>query len=196
MAQPACGKLVVLSGPSGVGKTTVLRRLFSLCPLPLRASVSATTRPPRPGEVQGVDYYFLTKEEFASRRQRGEFLEWYEVYNSGWWYGTLNREVATGLEAGYWVVLGIDVHGAASVVKQYPETITIFLRTRSWEDLEARLRGRGTEDEAAVQRRLEQAKDELAQAGWYRHQVVNDELDRAVREICEILVRNGETQHV
>ena len=82
------------------------------------------------------------------------------------------------------------------MVKQYPETITIFLRTRSWEDLEARLRGRGTEDEAAVQRRLEQAKDELAQAGWYRHQVVNDELDRAVREICEILVRNGETQHV
>jgi guanylate kinase len=188
--------LVVMSGPSGVGKTTVLRRLFAVCSLPLRASVSATTRPPRRGEVDGVDYHFLTEEDFHCRRQRGEFLECYEVYQSGWWYGTLNSEVTTGLEAGQWVVLGIDVHGAFSVVSKYPDTITIFLRPRSLEELEERLRGRGTEDEEALQRRLEQAKNELALADWYRHQVVNDDLDRAVREICDILARSGETRYV
>lgn len=196
MAQRSLGKLVVMSGPSGVGKTTVLRRLFAVCSLPLRASVSATTRPPRPGEVDGVDYHFLSEEVFQIRRERGEFLECYEVYNSGWWYGTLKTEVTTGLEAGQWVVLGIDVHGAFSVVGQYPDAITIFLRPRSLEELEMRLRGRGTEDEEVVQRRLDQARSELAMADWYRYQVINDDLDRAVREICDILVRNGEKQHV
>jgi len=196
MAQRARGKLVVVSGPSGVGKTTVLKRLFAVCSLPLRASVSATTRPPRPGEQHGLDYHFLSEEEFHCRRQRGEFLECFEVYRSGWWYGTLKTEVTTGLAAGQWVVLGIDVHGAFSVVAQYPDAITIFLRPRSLEELEKRLRGRGTEDEAALERRLEQARNELALADWYRYQVINDDLDRAVREICDILIRSGETQHV
>jgi guanylate kinase len=195
MASPR-GKLVVMSGPSGVGKTTVLRRLLAGCSLPLRASVSATTRPPRPGEVDGVDYHFLSEEEFSRRRQQGEFLECYEVYSSGWWYGTLNSEVTSGLEAGDWIVLGIDVHGAFSVVDRYPDAITIFLRPSSLEELEKRLRGRGTEDEEALQRRLEQAKNELALADWYRYQVINDDLDRAVREICQILVCSGETRYV
>jgi guanylate kinase len=192
----ARGRLVVMSGPSGVGKTTVLRKLLAECPLPLRASVSATTRPPRPGEIDGVDYHFLSDEEFHRRRQRGEFLECYEVYGSGWWYGTLKAEVASGLESGVWVVLGIDVHGAFSVVDQYPDAITIFLRPSSLEELERRLRGRGTEDEASIQRRLQQARHELALADWYRHQVINDDLDRAVREICQILSCGGETRHV
>jgi guanylate kinase len=187
---------VVVSGPSGVGKTTVLRRLLATCRLPLVASVSATTRPQRQGEVDGVDYHFLSEEEFHRRRQQGEFLECYEVYGAGWWYGTLASEVTSGLEAGKWVVLGIDVHGAFSVVNQYPDAITIFLRPSSLDELSQRLRGRGTEGEEAVQRRLEQAKNELALAGWYRYQVVNDELDRAVREICEILIRNGDTRYV
>jgi len=193
MPQNARGKLVVMSGPSGVGKTTVLRRLLATCRLPLRASVSATTRPPRSGEVDGVDYHFLSEAEFHRRRDRGEFLECYEVYSSGWWYGTLNSEVASGLQSGKWVVLGIDVHGAFSVVEQYPDAVTIFLRPSSLEELEKRLRGRGTEDDEAVRRRLEQAKNELALADWYRYQVVNDDLDRAVHEICDILVRSGET---
>ena len=196
MAEPARGKLVVLSGPSGVGKTTVLKRLLAVCSLPLRMGVSATTRPPRPGEVDGVDYYFLSEKEFHCRRQREEFLECYEVYRSGWWYGTLASEVTTGFQAGQWVVLGIDVHGAFSVVSQYPEAITVFLRPRSLEELEERLRGRRTEDEQSVERRLQQARNELALADWYRYQVINDDLDRAVREICEILVRHGETHDV
>ena len=196
MAEPRRGKLVVMSGPSGVGKTTVLKRLLATCSLPLRASVSATTRPPRCGEVDGVDYHFLSDGEFRARRERGDFLECYEVYRSGWWYGTLKSEVTSGLEAGNWVVLGIDVHGAMAVVDQYPDAITIFLRPGSLEELEKRLRGRATEDEQVLKRRLEQAKNELAWAERYRYQVVNDDLDRAVREICQILVCNGETQHV
>lgn len=196
MSEAAKGKVVVLSGPSGVGKTTVLRRLLAECPLPLRVSVSATTRPPRPGEVHGRDYHFLSTEEFHRRRERGEFLECYEVYGSGWWYGTLKAEVVAGLESGAWVVLGIDVHGAFAVVNHYPDAITIFLRPNSMEELERRLRGRGTEDEESIQRRLQQARNELALADWYRHQVINDDLDRAVGEICQILVRIGETRHV
>ncbi len=196
MVQPPRGKLVVMSGPSGVGKTTVLRRLLATCSLPLQASVSATTRPSRRGEVDGVDYHFLSEEEFHRRRERGEFLECYEVYSSGWWYGTPNSEVTPGLEAGKWVVLGIDVHGAFSVVNQYPDAITIFLRPSSLEELEKRLRGRGTEDEETLQRRLEQARNELGLADWYRYQVINDDLDRAVREICQILVCSGETRYV
>jgi len=193
MLQAARGKLVVMSGPSGVGKTTVLRRLLATCRLPLRASVSATTRPPRPSEVDGVDYHFLSEAEFHRRRDRGEFLECYEVYTSGWWYGTLNSEVTSGLQSGKWIVLGIDVHGAFSVVERYRDAITIFLRPSSLEELEKRLRGRGTEDDEAIRRRLQQAKNELALADWYRYQVVNDDLDLAVREICDILVRSGET---
>ena len=187
---------MILSGPSGVGKTTVLKRLLKQCRLPLVTSVSATTRPPRHGEVDGVDYYFLDEAEFQRHRECGEFLECYEVYGSGWWYGTLVSEVAAGLEAGKWVVLGIDVHGAFSVVNQYADTITIFLRPCSLDELERRLRGRRTEDEATVQRRLQQARNELALAGWYRHQVVNDDLDRAVQEICDILVRCGDIRYV
>jgi len=196
MPQAARGKLVVMSGPSGVGKTTVLRRLLATCRLPLCASVSATTRPPRPDEVDGVDYHFLSEEEFHRRRAGGEFLECYEVYSSGWWYGTLNSEVDSGLQSGKWIVLGIDVHGAFSVVERHPDAITIFLRPGSLEVLEKRLRGRGTEDDEAIRRRLEQAKNELALADWYRYQVVNDDLDRTVREICDILVRCGETRYV
>ncbi len=185
------GKLVVLSGPSGVGKTTVLSRLLETCPVPLVRSVSATTRPPRPGETDGADYYFLSKDEFCRRRKAGKFLECAEVYGQGEWYGTLAETVATGLEAGNWVVLGIDIQGAAAVVKKHPDAITIFLQPGSWAQLESRLRGRQTEGEEAVQKRLARAREELAQAHWYRFHVVNDDLDRTVREICDILVRHS-----
>jgi guanylate kinase len=191
MASDARGKIVVVSGPSGAGKTTVMKRVFQTCELPLIQSVSATTRPPRPGEVNGVDYHFLTAEEFAARVRRGEFLECFEVFNHGYWYGTLRSEVQAGLKAGKWVVLEIDVQGAASVVGQHPEAITIFVRPHSVEELERRLRGRGTENEAALVRRLQRARDELAQQGQYRYVVINDDLDRAVREICDILKREN-----
>ena len=126
------GKLVVISGPAGVGKSTVLKRLFRCAPVPLAASVSATTRRRRPGEVDGVDYHFLSQEEFEEIRQQGGFLEAFEVFGLGHWYGTLLREVTPGLQEGKWVLLEIDVHGALAVIERYAEAITIFLLPPAW----------------------------------------------------------------
>lgn len=192
MKTPAVGKLVVISGPSGAGKTTLLKRLFASCPRPLRPSVSATTRPPRPGEQDGIDYHFLSRDEFARRREAGEFLECFEVYQRGDWYGTLKSEVAPSLAAGKWVVLEIDVQGTLAVLEHYPDALTIFVRPSSVEDLEQRLRDRGTESEAALERRLEVARRELSAIDRYRYQVVNDDVDRAVQELCEILIQSGD----
>jgi guanylate kinase len=175
-----------------VGKTTVMRRVFERCPVPLVASVSATTRPPRPGEVDGVDYRFLTKQEFELHRKRGEFIECFEVFARGHWYGTLRSEVASGLAAGKWVVLRIDVQGALRVMQQYADAVTIFVRPSSPEQLERRLRSRGTETEGAIERRLAQARRELGQAERYRYQVVNDDLDQAVQQVCRILIQEWE----
>jgi len=191
MAVPRRGRLVVVSGPSGAGKSTVLRRLLECSDLPLVASVSATTRPPRRGEVDGVDYHFLSEDEFALRRRRGEFLECFQVYGKGDWYGTLQSEVTPSLEDGKWVILEIDVQGALAVVKRYPEATTIFVRPSCWEELERRLRGRGTESEDALERRLNRARAELALADHYQHQVINDDVDQAVRQICDILTQSG-----
>lgn len=187
MASATPGRLVVVSGPSGAGKTTVMKRVFECASLPLAQSVSATTRPPRPGEKNGVHYHFVQPQEFASLKQGGEFLECFEVFGSGHWYGTLRREVATGLADGKWVVLEIDVQGARAVAAQYPDAITIFIRPGSEQELERRLRGRGTETEEALRRRLDHARWELGQASGYRFVVINDDLDRAVEEICQIL---------
>lgn len=181
-----------MSGPSGVGKTTVIRGVFERRPVPLVKSVSATTRPPRPGETNGVDYHFLTKQEFDLRRQRGEFIECFEVFGRGHWYGTLLGEVTSGLGAGKWVVLSIDVQGALHVMSHYDDAVTIFVRPASIEQLEERLRGRGTETEEAIRRRLDQARRELALADRYRYQVVNDDLDQAVQQVCDILTQESE----
>lgn len=181
------GKLVVISGPSGAGKTTLLKRLYAGSPVPLVTSVSATTRAPRPGEVDGVDYHFLSKQEFARRRERGDFVECFEVYQRGDWYGTLKSEVAPRLAAGKWVVLEIDVQGTLAVLEQYPDAVTIFVRPSSAGELERRLRDRGTESEAALERRLEVARRELTWADRYRHQIVNDDVDRALQQLREIL---------
>lgn len=190
VSDQSAGRLVVISGPSGVGKTTVVGRLYSLCPR-LVASVSATTRSPRPGEVDGRDYHFLSPEEFARRRQAGEFLECCEVFGRGYWYGTLKSEVTPRLAEGKWVVLEIDVHGALAVLQQYPTALTIFIAPDSAEELERRLRGRKTDSEEAIQRRLEVARREIAQADQYQHRVVNRTVDEAVREICRILKDAG-----
>lgn len=186
----APGRLVIISGPSGAGKTTLLKRMFANCRRPLVHSVSATTRRPRPGERDGLDYHFLSAEEFARRRAAGEFLECCEVYGRGDWYGTLRSEVAPRLAAGKWVVLEIDVQGTMAVLEHYPDAVTIFVSPESFEELERRLRDRGTESVAALQRRLEVARREMASAPRYRHQVVNDNLDRAAGEICGILSRS------
>jgi guanylate kinase len=184
-------RLIVLSGPSGVGKSTVLRSLVARYPDRLRLSVSATTRPPRPGETDGVDYFFLTPDEFARRRQAGEFLECCEVFGRGHWYGTLKSEVRPSPDGQKWVILDIDVDGAEKVRSQLPDVPTIFLRPSSEAELERRLRARGTESEEAIQRRLEVARRELARADQYQYQVVNDTVDRAVNEISNILANLG-----
>lgn len=184
-------KLIVLSGPSGVGKSTVLRSLVARHPEQLRLSVSATTRQPRPGERDGIDYYFLNSAEFASRRQAGEFLESCEVFGRGHWYGTLRSEVRPSPTDEKWVILDIDVDGAEKVRGQFPDVPTIFLRPSSETELERRLRARGTESEEAIQRRLEVARRELDRADQYKFQVVNDTVERAVQQISEILSKLG-----
>lgn len=187
------GRLVVVSGPSGAGKTSVLNRVFETCSVPLVRSVSATTRPPRAGETNGVDYHFLSDEEFQALQKRGKFVECFEVFGQGHWYGTLESEVATGLAAGKWVVLEIDVQGALAVMERFPDAITIFLRPSSRQELERRLRGRGTETEEAIQRRLARADRELALADRYQYQVINDNMDQAVHELCGILTSHWES---
>jgi guanylate kinase len=191
MTQPSPGKLIVLSGPSGVGKSTILRRLLQQFPDKLRLSVSATTRPPRPGETHGIDYFFLSDEEFARRRAAGDFLECVEVFGRGHWYGTLLDEVRPSLGSGKWIILEIDVDGAEKVRQIYPDALSIFLRVDSEQELERRLRARGTESKEAIARRLEVARRELARADQYQYQVVNASIDEAVGHIRQILLNQG-----
>jgi guanylate kinase len=190
MPETSPGKLVIVSGPSGAGKSTLLQRVFRDSTLPLVSSVSATTRKPRPGEIDGIHYHFLTPEEFSRHRERGEFLECFEVYGRGDWYGTLRSEVAPSLERGKWVVLEIDVQGAQAVLDQYPDAITIFVSPADCDELERRLRDRGTESEAALTRRLEVARRELAFMDRYQYRVTNQDLDQAVAAFCDILEQN------
>ncbi len=194
MTQPQVesGKLVVFSGPSGAGKTTVVRGVLQQCRLPLVLSISATTRPPRPAERDGVDYHFLSEQQFHTRRRRGEFLECFRVFDGGHWYGTLKSEVDAALAAGKWPVLEIDVQGALAVMERHPDALTFFIQPGSAKELERRLRGRATEDEDAVRRRLACARDEIALADRYRFQITNDRVDHAVDQICHILNQEAE----
>uniref|UniRef100_A0A7C4LN71 Guanylate kinase n=1 Tax=Schlesneria paludicola TaxID=360056 RepID=A0A7C4LN71_9PLAN len=178
-------RVVVLSGPSGSGKTTVVDRLLDRAPVKLMKSVSATTRPPRAGERHGERYYFLTPEEFADRRQRGEFVETAEY--AGAWYGTLWSEVDRARARGAWPLLEIEVQGALKVMELYPDCVSIFLRPPSMAECEQRLRARNTEDETGIQQRVQTAVAEMQLAPRYRYQVVNDDLERAVDEIALIL---------
>ena len=181
------GRLIIFSGPSGVGKTTVLAEIFAHCKRPLLMSVSATTRPHREGETEGVSYYYLSDEEFQQRVAADAFLEYTEVFGRGHWYGTLKETVMTGLAEGKWVILEIDVDGAQKVLKHFPAAITIFVHPGSAEELERRLRGRGTESEQALQRRLEVAQHELDMASHYEHIVINQSVEQTATDICQIL---------
>lgn len=192
---PGAVRVVVLSGPSGSGKTTIVKRLLAEAPVRLVKVISATTRPPRPGERDGRDYHFLSAEEFERRQQAGEFLETCEVHKAGYWYGTLHSEIARAQEAGGWAFLEVDVNGALAVMEAYPEAVTIFLTTPSLEEYERRLVERGTESREIIERRLRTAAEELKLADRYAHRVVNDDLDRAVREISGILARREAESH-
>jgi guanylate kinase len=177
-------RVFVITGPSGVGKGTLIRLLRERVP-ELALSVSATTREPRAGEQDGVDYHFLTDEQFARGIEEGAFVEWAEY--SGRRYGTLRSELRRHLDAGRPVVLEIEVQGARQVRVAMPEAVQIFIEPPDGEALKDRLVGRGTDDPDAIARRLAVAEDELAAAGEFQYRVVNDRLDEAVARLVEIV---------
>ena len=176
--------LLVLTGPSGVGKGTVGKALLDRDPA-LSWSVSATTRAPRDGEVDGIDYHFVTRDTFERLRDAGGFLEWFEVY--GQLKGTPSAPVEAQLAAGHDVLLEIDVQGALAVRARYPEALLVFLRAPDPAVQEARLRARGSDDPEQIQTRLETAAHEEAMSGQFEAVVVNADLGRAVDEVAAIL---------
>ena len=177
-------QVFVITGPSGVGKGTVIRGLLERLPQ-LELSVSATTRPPRPGEREGVDYHFLSDEEFDRRVAAGDFLE--HARYSGHRYGTLGSELRRRTEAGVPVVLEIEVQGARQVREAMPEAVQVFIAPPSLEALRARLVGRGTDTPEEVEARLRTAEAEMAARDEFAHVVVNDRLERAVDELTGIV---------
>jgi guanylate kinase len=182
----ATAPLIIVAGPSGSGKSTVIARLVEEGGLPIRLSVSATTRPSRPYERNGVHYWFWTREQFQEQVQAGAFLECAEV--NGQWYGTPRSEVDDYRARGIGVILDIDVQGAAQVRARYPECLSIFLRASSWQTYEQRLRQRGTESEEQIARRLATARRELERVGEFDRVVINDDLERAVAEVRAAIV--------
>ena len=178
------GKLLVLSGPSGVGKGTVLgelmKRRSDMC-----FSVSATTRAPREGEVDGVNYFFVTKERFEEMMQNNELLEYAQFVSNS--YGTPRAYVEQQLEKGMNVILDIEVQGARNIVGMIPDAVSVYMIPPSYEELEKRLRGRGTETEEQIQGRLQTAIEEARAADFYRYIIVNDNLEVAVNELDAII---------
>lgn len=178
-------KLFVISGSSGVGKGTVLRGFLEKNSN-FMLSVSCTTRAPRPGEIDGINYFFLTKEEFKNCIENDKFLEWAEF--AGNFYGTKQKFIRQCLDEGKDIILEIDTQGALQVKKRMPEAVLIFICPPSYEELEHRLRGRKTEDEATIQKRLEAVKMELERAEKFDYQVVNDNLNDAILKLEEIII--------
>ena len=189
------GLLVVISGPSGAGKGTICQALLEKTPLAY--SVSATTRKPRAGEVDGESYYFLSVEAFEEMIEKDELLEWAKVYDN--YYGTPLKKVEEKLAAGEDILLEIDTQGAMKVREKFPEGVYIFILPPSLAELERRIRGRDTETEDVLQKRLAAAIDEIEAGKCYKYVVTNDEVDGAVDAVCAILAaerrlvsRNGE----
>jgi len=188
MAEKKEAKLVVISAPSGAGKTTITKLLSQRNP-DFKISVSATTRKPRPGERNGVDYYFISEDAFLEKVKKGEFLEYEKVH--GHFYGTLRETVESLLKQGYTVLFDIDVNGALNIKKQFPEAILIFIHPPSIEELKNRLRNRKTDDEQEIQKRLDRLPEEFAKAPLFDYQIVNDDLTQTVQKI-EAIIRSKE----
>jgi guanylate kinase len=176
--------LIVVSGPSGAGKSTVMERVLAELDR-LRFSVSHTTRPPRPGEQEGVQYYFVDEERFAKLRQDNAFLEWATVHAHR--YGTSRSEYERAVKDGVDLLLDLDVQGAAQVRLRFPDAVTVFILPPSFEALERRLRGRGAGDERSTEQRLRAAAEELPLYKEYDYTVINDDLDRTVDNLKAVV---------
>ncbi|MEN9207650.1 MAG: guanylate kinase [Gloeomargarita sp. GMQP_bins_120] len=174
------GRLIVLTGPSGVGKGTLLKRLCQRHPQ-LQVSVSLTTRPPRPGEIPGQSYIFVSREEFEAAIAAGALLEWAEY--AGNYYGTPRQPVEQALQRGQWVILEIELQGARQIRRSFPQATLVFICPPDWQTLEQRLRQRGQDSETAMQKRLAHAREELQATPEFDACIVNDDLDRAVQEL-------------
>lgn len=186
----AQGRVVVLSGPSAVGKSTLVRCLRDRIP-DLHFSVSATTRAPRPGEVDGVDYHFVTPEQFQRLIDTGALLEWADIHGGLHRSGTLSAPVREATSAGHPVLIEVDLAGARAVKQAMPEAITVFLAPPSWEALKARLVGRGTETPEVIERRLATARTELAARDDFDEIVVNSRLETACTQLVSLLVETA-----
>ena len=182
------GKLVIFSAPSGSGKTTIVRRLLAQFPQ-FEFSISATSRQPRGAEQHGVDYYFLSQEEFSAAVAEDKFVEWEEVY-AGTCYGTLRSEMERIWAKGNVIVFDVDVLGGINIKRIFGEdACSIFVQPPSIEELERRLRGRATDSEETIAKRVAKAEFELSKAPEFDHVVVNDDLDTAVNETIDIINR-------
>ncbi len=178
------GILFIVSAPSGAGKTTISKRALEVVP-DLGVSISCTTRPPRPGETPGKDYTFLSRDEFERLRDAGGFAEWAEVH--GYLYGTPRGPIAEALGAGRDMLLDIDVQGAAQIKARYPKAVSVFVLPPSESELERRLRGRGTDSEEVIRKRLARAKAEMDEYRSYDYHVVNRNVDDSVRLLAVIV---------
>ena len=179
------GLYIVVSAPSGTGKTSILRKVLRMCPN-LLFSISYTTRPRRPGEKDGKDYYFVTEEAFKDKLGRGEFAEWEENY--GYLYGTSSKTMKEFLQKGFDLVLDIDWRGAKTLKKNYPGGIFVFILPPSRDELGKRLRGRGVESKENIDKRLAKALDEIKEIVWYDYLIFNDHLETAVDTLRSIYV--------
>ena len=179
-------KLIIFSAPSGSGKTTIVHEVMK-SGIPFAFSVSATSRPPREGEVDGRDYRFLSVEDFKKAVADNEFLEWEEVYENQF-YGTLKSDVEAKRQQGYHVIFDVDVVGGLNIKKHYgDEALAIFIKPPSIEELKRRLQNRGTEDESSFQKRIAKAQKELEYAGDFDVVIVNDDLQQAVDETLQAI---------
>ncbi|MEE1318077.1 MAG: guanylate kinase [Ruminococcus sp.] len=184
MSSKKRGTLVLYTGSSGVGKGTIMQELLKR-DNNIRLSVSNTTRAPRDGEIDGVHYNFVTREQFEKLISEDGYLEYAQYCDN--YYGTPKKQVEDMLEQGYNVFLEIEVQGGLQIMEKYPDVLSIFILPPSVEVLEKRLRNRGTEDEETISKRLAEAKNEIAVKDKYKFNVVNDELEKAVDEVLEIL---------
>jgi len=181
--------VLVVSGPSGVGKGTVIRHLMPMCPR-LRESISYTTREPREGEVDGRDYHFVSVQEFERRKTAGDFLEWAVVHRDQS-YGTSRSQVRQMLAQGHSVVLEIDCQGAEQVRREWRDAVFVFVAPPSWAELVRRLRGRDTEDEDEVQKRIDSAFREMAELCKYDYLIVNEDSRQSAKELAAIVTGEG-----